>query len=202
MIFLFTSREIGHLSMHPDEHNPYASPAAPQMVEGPDDDFRALRAKTNLHWQISLQALLIPAAANYWFFDQLVRLPNIDPPEMNIGLRLFDAMYLIPLVAVLLFAGLSLLEWIAGVIRYLFARSVPRQLWLASMYRSLSHLIPVAILANTLWMVWLVGFYLLEMNFFVISIPVGILAHILGASLYVRIFYGWFRLTRETPAAD
>lgn len=186
--------------MPPPEHNPYASPTAPQMGEGLGDDFGALRSKTIRGWQVSLLILLLPAMVNFYLLlERSIRYVDVVPPQPHFALILVNMIWCVPLAALLRFAFLPLLELIAGAIRYLFARNVPRQLWLASMYRSLSLLVPVAIFGAVLWMVWLVGFYLLEMNFFVISIPVGILAHLLGATIYLRIFYGWFRLSRESP---
>ncbi|MEE2936525.1 MAG: hypothetical protein VYA84_11070 [Planctomycetota bacterium] len=99
------------------------------------------------------------------------------------------------------FWGLILLEriaaliyWVAGRTRV--CRSTPQQ-WKQQLYHALQRGPNLAFLSAILWFVWIVAIYPLQLDFFSVSLPIGIAAHILAAYLYLPLFYSWYRLEQE-----
>jgi hypothetical protein len=51
-----------------------------------------------------------------------------------------------------------------------------------------------------LWVIGNVGYYDLNLEFYAISIPAGVLAHILAAGLYLPLACRWYRIEKTAPA--
>ena len=81
--------------------------------------------------------------------------------------------------------GLGLLELLTGCIHRLFGRKAGLADWKTALYRVLERLPSTAVLGAVLWVVWVIAFYHLGVGFYLISVPVGIAAHLLAASLYL-----------------
>jgi hypothetical protein len=99
------------------------------------------------------------------------------------------------------FWGLILLERIATLIYWVVRRKrVCRstlQQWKQQFYQALQRGPNLAFLGAILWVIWIVAIYSLQLDFFSVSLPIGIAAHILAACLYLPLFYSWYRLERE-----
>ena len=98
------------------------------------------------------------------------------------------------------FFALPLFELVSLGCHRLFGRSATLDQWRGELYRVLATATPFAILGTIVWCVWVYAFYFMDMNFFLISVPTGIAAHVLAACVYLRIPFKWWSL--EKTAAN
>lgn len=176
--------------------NPYqpprSNPKAPIHSASRIAAFRSLR--------ISLCILLVPGICNFICFQ----FPGSFGPtgfQMTKFDRTVNLVTLCLTVVSIWFWGLILLERIATLIYWVVGRKrVCRstlQQWKQQLYQALQRGPNLAFLGAILWVIWIVAIYSLQLDFFSVSLPIGIAAHILAACLYLPLFYSWYRLERE-----
>ena len=142
-----------------------------------------------------LLVLLIPALYNYIEFDLIAISASRLPAKLAVITRLVNVTGFLVGAIVIWFYGLSILEFIAGLIRRLFASRIDSRVWNAVLYNSLPLAFRLSIAGAGLWIVWVVGFYRLDLPFLLISWPVGILAHILAAVWYITLCIRWYQVS-------
>lgn len=174
--------------------NPFESPRFSGLKSNRETSCGRRAAMRRLRW--SLLILLVPAVYNYVCFDRVA---------LGTGVRASDEIYvsvfrfinlggMALLSVVLWFFSLGALEWLITLIfRVLRCRSSLPD-WHAALYEVLGSLVWFSLAASALWMSWTIGFYDLGIGFYAVSYPVGILAHLLAAGLYVPLAYRWFRI--------
>ena len=173
--------------------NPYQSPQAddtqvvaplPTRQEGLES-IRTATALLSTAGLINFAALFRPGFEVYWNTPTFWIVLAVDTILLaGIGL----------IVAACWFLLLPTLEFLGGLIRSIIAPSVNRGEWDNALYASLKPAGLLATFGMILWVIWVVGFFILNANFYVISYAVGIPAHILAACLYVPLIYRWYRL--------
>ncbi len=144
------------------------------------------------HLRISLLFLLIPAAYNTAHFNAaaFVGWPN---PLISLLFQLTNWFWLIVTGLALWFGGLWLLEGVTGLAHGWCSRRDTRLSWRQALYTTLQTAPLLATFGALTWGFWVFAFYQLKWDFFLISIPAGILGHGLAAGLYVPLFYRWYR---------
>lgn len=183
--------------------NPYQSPQAENATpkaHSPQrkDALKRVRVATFL--------LTVPGVFNVFCFfayaDPMFR--NGGPLSLE-DLLMLAGCFLETVLVVLAcwFLLLPLVEFIGRRIQSFVAPTSDRELWDDTLYRSLRPMPLLAFFGMLLWLAWVVAFYYLKLNFYVISYAVGIPAHILAACLYVPLLYRWVKLWRSPrPTAD
>lgn len=101
------------------------------------------------------------------------------------------------------FTVLPVLEFLSRIIHRIASRNPDTGPWQEALYVSLKPAALLAVPGFVLWIIWTIGFYYLDVNFFVISYAVGIPAHILAACLYVPLLFRWYKLWHQNvPRTD
>ncbi|MBI1247069.1 hypothetical protein GC197_04400 [bacterium] len=181
--------------------NPYQSPQAddtPVEVrlskrQEALDSVRAAAALLTTAGLLNFGALFSPGFETYWHTPTFWIVLAVDTILLaGIGL----------IVAACWFLLLPTLEFLGGLIRAIIAPSVDRGEWQDAIYVSLKPARLLAIPGTILWVIWVIGLFYLNANFFVISYAVGIPAHILAACLYVPLIVRWYRLWRGGDGTD
>ena len=174
--------------------NPYQSPTD---TDTPVAEMLPDRAATLRMVHRAVLVLAFPAAANFVCWTWLTSLSMFAGyPEGFIAFTLFSVVLLLMACWLIWTGGLTILEYAAVAIHFIFGGSISREQWLSVMYRSLWTLKWVAPAGAVVWLIWLLLIYGLRVNFMVASVPLGIIAHLLGACVYLTIFYNWYRARR------
>ncbi len=176
-------------------NNPYSPPETASERDFSEEAIARRRAETSL--RIALCILSVPAAYNYYWFN--LRYAANPLPSVDLMFAIDAAAGIAVFVGVWFF-GLPLLELATLFIHRLLGRAV-LQLWNAELYAVLRRAVVLSIAGALVWGVWVLLFYSSSVNFFVISIPAGILAHLLAAALYLPLFYRWFRIEKIERAS-
>lgn len=158
-----------------------------------------LRKAASKQIRIALVILLFPAILNYYAFNEYYILNalsgNVRPPILALlFLNLFGIFFL---ATTIWFLGLNFLEILSSAIYWLTRTRVPIELWMSKLHVSLKRASVAAFFGAILWFVWTIGYYFLGIGFQAISIPIGVLSHILAAVLYVPLFIRWYLIRRD-----
>jgi hypothetical protein len=135
--------------------------------------------------------LLVPAIYNFVCFSYAIGNSQIVYPFFVISLAM-NSLGFIFVVATVWFFGLKILERITWLAYRLMSRKDNLDDWLKALYLALDQTPMFAVLGAILWTMWVVGFYHLQVGFYAISVPIGIVAHLLAAALYLPLFYRWY----------
>ncbi len=173
-------------------NNPYQPPAASEPLR---DRRSPKRGSALWAFRTGLLILLPPTLFNYYAFDSRSS-SNGFPLDIRALYYAFSIGSLCLGAAAAWFLTLPLLEWVAWMIRSLVAGKVPASRWDDALYESLRPAAYLALPGAGLWVVWVVGFYYLALDFVILSYAVGIPAHLLAACLYIPLIIRWFRLAR------
>lgn len=187
----------------PEELNPYASHKTTLDRTPPDTD--AARRRARFHVRASLLLLLIPGVFNYFCFDAAVMHVHLADgtsyPRPLAGLFRTVNIGAITLLALFVWClGLGAFELATKLLHRVFSRGAELSAWNAVLYQTLAQAGYFAAAGAVLWLIWIVAYYILGVGFFTISCPVGILAHLLAAGLYLQLFYRWYRIERTVLA--
>lgn len=169
----------------------------PQIRDTRTDIVLNARQKAQKQVRTALLILLVPGLYNFICFQfYLGSGPFHDPFfSLSFGLNLVGILILVDIVW---FFGLSSLEWISAGARRLLARTSHPTEWLNTLYQTLDRISICAFLGAILWTIWVIGFYQLQLNFYTISIPIGIAAHLLAATLYLPLLYRWYKVSKAS----
>ncbi len=168
--------------------NPYAAPEHSGKAPLSDE-----RKSSLTSIRIALGIMLFPTLYNFVCFNGPL-FTQRDRMPLN---YLFMATNLVGLIVVLLavwFIGLWFFERVSDAGRVVFGRSVTKSDWNEPLYSMLQKLKFFAIPGAVIWCIWNFCFYTLEINFYTISIPIGVAAHILAAILYTPVLIRWYQL--------
>jgi hypothetical protein len=144
-------------------------------------------------WRFALILLLLPAAYNLWCYHLEV-FGTSRPSVMTTIFRATNWAWLSSGGLAVWFAGLAVLEFLTRVIHSLKSRRASLSDWNFALYKTLNSAPLFAIFGAVLWVVWVTAYYHWRLNFYAISIPVGVAAHSLAAGLYLPLFWRWYRL--------
>ncbi len=151
--------------------------------------------------RIALVLLLISAVYNFVCFSVLPSyVDEIDVQQLWF-FRAVNFSGLVLFAMAVWFLGLIVLEFLTSGLHAIFGRRSSLASWQNELYRSLAGVPLKALLGAVLWAVWIAAFYQLDVNFFVISVPVGIAAHLLAAWVYLPLLYRWYKQSR-TPLRE
>ena len=176
--------------------NPYQTPQSnPKALIYSASRFAAFRSV-----RISLCILLVPGICNFICFQFPESLGSTGF-QMTKFDRTANLVTLGLTIVSIWFWGLILLERITafiywGVGQARVCRSTPQQ-WKQQLYHALQRGPNLAFLGAILWAIWIVAIYSFQLDFFSVSLPIGIAAHILAACLYLPLFFSWYRLEKE-----
>lgn len=174
--------------------NPYEPPqsqAEPRLTQN-EARLIALRSV-----RIALLILLAPAFYNFICFNFT---PNANRAELPIYAiyRILNSLGFLLTVAAVWFFGLKIFEFVTGGFHSIYARNSMLEDWKETLYTILRRVPFFAIPAAVLWAIWVMAIYQLTLGFYVVSIPIGITAHLLAACLYVPLIYRWYKLEQST----
>lgn len=173
------------------ETNPYHPPSESGLPVDRIETEKRMYTRAQLRW--SLIILLLPCTYNLYCFQSSVGAQPIH--------AIANVAFLIGGAVLIWFYALPILEVVTRMFHRLFARASSQEAWLEAMYDVASSLVPYAVMGAILWSGWVFGFYHTEIGFYTISVPVGILAHLLAAAIYVRLFYHWYRAEKLARAS-
>ena len=176
-----------------DRANPYEAPRSLDSLPLETTASSATRRIGIWCLRISLLFLVIPAAYNTAHFNAEVFIgwPN---PLISLVFQLTNWFWLVVTGLALWFGGLWLLEGVTGLAHRWCSRRDTRLSWKEALYATLQTAPILASFGALTWGFWVFAFYQLQWNFYLISIPAGILGHGLAAALYLPLFYRWYRL--------
>jgi len=92
------------------------------------------------------------------------------------------------------------LELLTGFLHEQLSRGSSRMQWLVALNSTLMTIIPFAIAGAALWCIWVYLFYITGANFYRISVPIGICAHVLAAGIYLQLVIRWWNIERNFRA--
>ncbi len=174
--------------------NPYD---APKFVPTPVQPPNVERVKATRCVRLSLVILLVPAVYNFICFNLQFNADRVDIIVLNLY-RLTNAFGFALIVLGVWLLGLSILELVAKGIHMIFARRSKFESWRRALHLILHRTPYFAIVGALLWITWIAAFYQLGVDFYVISVPIGVASHLLAAGLYLPLFSQWFRLERSS----
>lgn len=164
--------------------NPYAPPSTiDNLAQLPDPE---LRAMAQGRFKVSCWILTFPTLLNWVFFNWRLR------PEYV----LVNCLGLIALAIVVAFYGFRIVERLSSTIQRIVCRNEARQEWDRVLWKALVALPGFIAIGSLLWTLWVIGFYVMNINFVLISYAVGMPAHVLAACFYVPLIIRWFRIAR------
>lgn len=169
--------------------NPYSSPEE-FAATTQSDAWTALRG-----YRLALLILAIPTALNYLFWDR-ENLAGRFAGDLVALCRTVNITLLVTAFAALFLIGLPLLRLGLKVLLPLFP--VPE--WEVTANEGLSRLPIFAALGSALWVVWSIGFYVLQLRGMAFSTTLALLGHLLAVFWYFPIFSGWYAAFRQVRA--
>lgn len=179
--------------------NPYQPPqtilAAKQAIEIDG----VLRRRARRRWQLATLILFLPAMNNLWLFENLM--VNQGGPAPDPAAQGMDAILLAAVFAVAGLVGLNLLEWITDRLQRWLGSPANAGKWRSALYETVEQSFAFAVPGALLWKAWLIGIYQWQWDFQWVSIPIGILAHLLAAGLYLQLAYRWYKIESSNPAS-
>ena len=110
----------------------------------------------------------------YWEFDARFIASSRLPSDLASLYRVVNVLGFIVGGTVIWLFAFPILEMVARLTRTLVAPHADRAAWQEVLYRSLRWSAVLAILGAVLWVLWIVGFYRMEIDFYTVSWSVGI----------------------------
>jgi hypothetical protein len=95
--------------------------------------------------------------------------------------------------------GLQALNVAALMLYGVFGGPLTRQAWLDRMYESLWPLPWAAGAGAAIWIAWMALFFGSERLGLSVTLAFAALGHLAAASVYLTVFFGWYRLRRAAP---
>lgn len=173
--------------------NPYESPGIQAAIRSTSNEDR-LTALRSL--RIALPILVVPAIYNLICFSFPFDANRIDVPIHNVY-RTINLIGLVLIVSAIWFFGLLFLESVTGGLHSFLARKSQLEDWKTALYAIVRRFPLFAVPGAALWAIWVAAFYQLHLDFFTVSVPIGVAAHLLAAALYVPLFYRWYKMERH-----
>ena len=178
--------------------NPYESPTT---VNWTADSNLPNRRSALASFRTAFVILFAAALFNYYAFDTHAISGGI-PPILQAVYRAINLVGITVGSTLIWFFALPVLEAVARTVRNVVARDVSTDSWDHALYVSLKPAAYLAVPGAILWVLWVVAFYFLQLDFVMISFGIGIPAHVLAACLYVPLLIRWYRLSRTGSSAQ
>ncbi|RCS42060.1 hypothetical protein DTL42_19720 [Bremerella cremea] len=179
--------------------NPFESPVAITQVDDLGEtspQLVAARRTAVFSVRAAILILLVAGLFNYYAFDQVV-VTDVVAPRFQTTVRVTNLTGMVAITLVAWFLFVPALEVLGRMLRHLSGEKTPVAAWNESLYRSLRLAVYFAIPGAILWGIWVIGFYFVHLNFMVLSIAVGVPAHLLAAGLYLPLLFRWYLLARS-----
>lgn len=174
--------------------NPYESPREFAAEAKTDPEQSPLRLEARRSFRKGLLILAVPTFFNYLLYDLEISSHLSGAAEWLP--RLGNVTSIVVAFVVAWFFGMAIVETFVGFARSLVRPQANQSEWFAAFYRACNKLPFFTIVGAGLWFAWLIGFYIIGLNFFVLSWPIGILAHIVAACWYLPLVYRWWKTPR------
>ena len=172
--------------------NPYEPPNVPATIEPERNEERAAALRDV---RVSLLIMLVPTLYNFVWFN--FSTDNRIEFSFFYVEQIVNFVGLVLLLAAIWIYGLMALELVTGGIHTIVARHSTLDVWKRALYSVFRRAPMLAVLGALLWVMWVVAFYQLQADFYTISVPVGIMAHVLAAFLYIPLTYRWYKMERS-----
>lgn len=180
--------------------NPFQSPrvvsAPPPEQEGREAPLVAERALAWRRYTFTILILAVPAVANLLLFNYFVA-GQLASRELFYRLATLNAIGVALVIYGLLLFGFFLLEFVTRFANRLFGTAKQLDRWYEALYDVLGQAWFLAVPAAALWAFWLWMLYGTDVPYFIYGLPSLFLAHLLAASLYVRLVWRWCRIPRQ-----
>lgn len=178
-----------------EEANPYRSPES-------TEDFAPKnlpRADALLRFRIAIALLLFAALVNDFFLPRY-RYTGAAVVLTTYRIGLLDFIFISAIGFFAMTCTFEVLERLAKLLRRVFAPNSHPDAWSNAIYNAFRPAIPLGLAGALLWIIWVIAFFELRINFYVISYAVGIPAHLLAACVYFPLIYSWFKAARTISA--
>ena len=175
--------------------NPYQPPTPASSLPQAAERQEAIRP-----FRASVALLAVPAIYNLICFNFPLSMNRVQV-QLSDRDRLLNLLGFILVMAFVWLFGFLMLEKLTNVLHRLFARYSSSASWRQNLYATLKRAPLFAMLGALLWITWIIAYYKIGLNFFLVSVPIGIAAHILAALLYIPLLWHWFLLERGAKRA-
>ncbi|MCA9034938.1 MAG: hypothetical protein KDA91_07410 [Planctomycetaceae bacterium] len=154
------------------------------------------QAHAAVRWTL---VLLIPAVMNDIALSAawVSRLPN----SAAVIVVAFHIGFFLSVALLMWFFVFRVLELFSEKIRATVAANVDPVRWQHVFYKSTGRLRLLLLFGVLLWMIWIAAIFAGRLNFLIVSVLIGIPAHILGAVYYLPLFWQWYKLRRDSGRA-
>ena len=149
--------------------------------------------------RLALLILLVPAVYNFVCFHLRYNGSRIDLSMDTVFLAINSCGFLL-IAAAIWFLGVLALEFITRVLHSIFSRSSRLDDWREALYDILRRAPFFAVPGAVMWVIWVHAFYQLRLGFYAVSVPIGIVAHVIAACFYVPLIYRWYKLERTSAS--
>lgn len=175
--------------------NPFESPrevASPVTEEAALSTERSVALK---QYKRTILILALPAVANLLLFNYFVT-GQVTQPWLFYLFAALNAIGVALVISGIFFGGFFLLELFTRLANGMFGRRERLDHWYESLFAIVRLALILAIPAAALWAFWLAMCYGTDAPFFLYSIPVALVAHLMAASLYCGLFWRWYQVRR------
>jgi hypothetical protein len=179
------------------ENNPYRSPESIEDVAPKN----LPRADALLRFRIAIALLIIAALVNGFFLPRY-RYTGAAVVFTTYRIGLLDFIFIAAIGFFAMTCTFEVLERLAKLLRRILSPNSDPDSWNNAIYNAFRPAIPLGLLGALLWIIWVIAFFELEVNFYLISYAIGIPAHLLAAAIYLRILWGWFKAARSTVSCN
>ncbi|MEM1069001.1 MAG: hypothetical protein AAGG48_23220 [Planctomycetota bacterium] len=166
--------------------NPYQPPMVPEEKESAD------KTRARRSFRLATVILWVPAVYNYLEFDAIA-LTGL-PGDVEWLYRSVNVVLLLTGFVLLWFIGLNLVERTSLLLHRVFASHTDVKDWQETLYRSVPRIVRLALFGAGLWLIWIVGFYRMDWDFYTLSWVIGVPAHALAACWYLPLLVRWYQL--------
>ncbi len=176
--------------------NPYRPPRPVLPADDAlnESDRNLARRKTRL----AVGILTLPAVYNVLSFN--FRIGADASALVNIIYRSVNLIGFTLLILIVWYMGLNVFEFVTRICHRLIARNSTLEEWRKTLYQTILRSTPFAMVGAIVWAIWVLAIYQANVDFYVVSVPVAILSHLLAAGLYLPLILNWFKLEREASS--
>jgi len=170
--------------------NPYESPKSQATLQSPHSEERTTALRSV---RIALLMMLAPAIYNLIYFSFSADTNRIEIPIHSIY-RTLNTIGLVAITTAIWFFGLAALDFVTGGLHSVFSRRTTLDNWKTTLYIILRRAPFFAFFGAVLWAIWVAAVYQFGFEFYTVSVPIGVAAHLLAAGLYLPLIYQWYKV--------
>ena len=175
--------------------NPYASPRAEQQSPAVPPSREKAQSIVRRTLLILAVCVGINIWANfYWADSQLYNQFAAGPVPPIV---IFNVIFFAIVFVVLWLVALRVLEWMGRIFHRLFGGNISLNDWMTSLHHSIWPMVPATLIGAVLWVTWLILFHLADRpGGFALDVAFQFAGHMLGAWVYLNVFWNWYQLRR------